>query len=186
MMLRTLMDDIASAINNHLIPRFVRWNFGSDKFPKFKWGTLTDEQKAAVQTTFERLSTAANSLAVTPEFMFELEKTVAQEMNLPIDYDAVEARKAEEALAKASAPVIEAPGQPPVGAPPVPDGAAKPTLDSPDAVDSALADYFGSAQKSPDGKAAPTGKVKLSGGKRDIVDLTAEILERLGDGAYTV
>src|SRR6185503_8954408 len=37
-LLETVMDDIAYVINTQLIPRFIDWNFGSSKYPTFKWG----------------------------------------------------------------------------------------------------------------------------------------------------
>ena len=89
-LLETIMDDIAYVINNQLIPRFIDWNFGTSKYPEFKWGPFTDEQKAAAQTIFNMLATAGANLTVSPAFLHELEKMVANILGLPVDYDAQE------------------------------------------------------------------------------------------------
>lgn len=101
MALRTLMDDIAAAINARLIPKFIDWNFSSALYPKFVWGPFTDEQKSAITATFEKLATVGAGLNATPEFMFELEKYMADEMGLEIDYDTVAKEREEAKLAEA-------------------------------------------------------------------------------------
>lgn len=90
LMLQTIMDEIAAQINHYIIPKFIDWNFNSGKYPTFKWGSFTDEQKAAIKATFDALATAGQSANVTPEFLFELEKKMAEEMGLEIDYDKIQ------------------------------------------------------------------------------------------------
>lgn len=87
LMLTSIMDEIASSINNYLIPRFIDWNFGSGLYPTFKWGTFTDEQKGAIRETFDKLAVAGQSLTATPDFVFALEKHMAEELGLELDYD---------------------------------------------------------------------------------------------------
>lgn len=89
-LLETVMDDIAYVINNQLIPRFIDWNFGTAKYPEFKWGPFTDEQKAAAQTIFNMLAVAGQNLTVSPVFLHELEKMISGLLGLPVDYDAQE------------------------------------------------------------------------------------------------
>lgn len=96
LMLETIMDDVASLINDRIIPRFIDWNFGSGKYPKFHFGPLTTEQKRAVREVFEKL--AAGETKASPEFILELEKQLADEFGLEIDYEAVEARMEEERI----------------------------------------------------------------------------------------
>lgn len=98
LMLQTIMDEIAQAINHYLIPKFIDWNFKGGKYPKFQWGTFTDEQKKAIQTTFEKLATVPNA-AVTPQFMFELERNYAKQFDFEIDYDALQKEKEEDWVA---------------------------------------------------------------------------------------
>jgi hypothetical protein len=96
MMLRAVMDDIATAINHYIIPQLVDFNFEGGKYPVFSWGELTDEQRAAVANSFDKLSIAGQTMNVTPEFMRALEQKQAKEMGLEIDYDAVEKREQEQ------------------------------------------------------------------------------------------
>lgn len=88
LMLQTIMDDVAAVINNQIIPRFIDWNFGSGKYPEFRWGELTPDQLVSIRQTFEKLAAGT----VTPEFMFAMEKKIADQYGLDIDYDAVQER----------------------------------------------------------------------------------------------
>lgn len=94
LMLKTIMDEIESLINTELIPRFIDWNFDTGCYPEFKFGPFTDEQTKAINDAFTALSAA---VGVTPEFMRELEKKMAEEMGLEVDYDAVDKREKAEA-----------------------------------------------------------------------------------------
>lgn len=100
LMLRAIMDDIANSINHYIIPRLIDWNFPGGKYPKFQWAALSDDQKAQIYTSFDKLSTiSAESQGVTPEFMRELEKHMAKEMGLEIDYEEIAREEEEEKAA---------------------------------------------------------------------------------------
>ena len=94
LMLRTIMDEIANQINHYVIPQLIDYNFSDGKYPEFTWGKLTDEQKAAISATFDKLASAQT---ITPEFMRALEENQAEEFGLDIDYEEVEEREAQEA-----------------------------------------------------------------------------------------
>lgn len=96
MMLQTIMTEIASIINHYIIPRFVDWNFNSAKYPEFRWGPFTDDQKEAIKEVFTTLAgiTGGN---FTKEFFREIEKKVSAEFGLEIDYETIE--QEEEAMA---------------------------------------------------------------------------------------
>jgi hypothetical protein len=96
MMLDGILNEMAEVINDHIIPMFIDWNFGSGKYPIFKWGPLTSEQKAAIQDTFDKLATAGQQANVTPEFMLELEKKMAEDFAFVIDYDTIEKEREEQ------------------------------------------------------------------------------------------
>jgi hypothetical protein len=116
MMLTTLMGEIEEVINQKIIPRFIDWNFDSQKYPKFQFGSLTEEQKSAMTDLFKTLAVAGQSLAISPEFVHELEKQVAEEFGLEIDWEAVEERMAhEQELAEQMAAQGMAPGGPGAG-----------------------------------------------------------------------
>lgn len=95
MMLQSIMTEIADAINDKLIPRFIDWNFGTGEYPKFTWGAFTDDQKQAITTIFDRLATAGAGVNVTPEFMMQLEQRVAEDLNLSVDYAKLDAQRAD-------------------------------------------------------------------------------------------
>ena len=101
LMLNTIMREIADVINNQIIPRFIDWNFSSGKYPKFQWGSLTDEQRNAIKDTFDSLATAGQTLTISPEFVWELEKKQADELGLEIDWDPItKERQEQKELAK--------------------------------------------------------------------------------------
>jgi hypothetical protein len=123
LMLRAVMDEIANQINHYIIPQLIAFNFKSTKFPKFTWGKLTDEQRAAITALFSKVVTAGQSSLLPPEFLRELEKQQAKDMGLEVDWDEVEQREEEEA-AQAQAAMMPQPGMPPEGVPP--EGAPPP------------------------------------------------------------
>ncbi len=86
-MLEGILEEMAEVISNEIFPRFVDWNFGSGKYPQWKWGPLTAEQKAAIQDTFNKLAVAGQQANVTPDFMLDLEQRMAAELGFDIDYD---------------------------------------------------------------------------------------------------
>jgi hypothetical protein len=137
LMLRTIMGEIASQINNYIIPQLIDYNFATGKYPKFTWGKLTDEQKAAISATFDKLASAQT---VTPEFIRALEQHQADEFGIDVDWDAVEAREAEEKAAELAMngpvgpdgqPIM--PGTDPAGAS-IPQGAEEQVTDLSDVV----------------------------------------------------
>jgi hypothetical protein len=130
LMLSTIMGEVEEVINNQVIPKFIDWNFGTSRYPKFRFGSLSAEEKAAALDLFKTLAVAGQSLAITPEFVHELEKQVAEEFGLEIDWETVEADQAEQAAEEAAAAAAGAsviPGAPtttpgvPAPVPPVVD-----------------------------------------------------------------
>ena len=120
LMLRAVMDEIASQINHYIIPQLIDLNFKDGKYPEFTWGKLTDEQKAAISATFDKL---ASERTVTPEFMRSLEEHVAEEFGLDVDYEEVEEREAQEAsMASEGFGPDGQPLNPGMGTPMGPDG----------------------------------------------------------------
>jgi hypothetical protein len=115
-MLEGILEEMAEVVSTHIFPRFIDWNFGSGKYPRFKWGPLTAEQKAAIQDTFDKLATAGPQANVTPEFMLDLEKRMASELGFSdLDYDKIKAdrEKQQKVMAQQAAQAAQ---QPPQGA----------------------------------------------------------------------
>lgn len=106
MMLQTIMTEIASIINHYIIPRFIDWNFSSSKYPEFRWGPFTDDQKDAIQDVFKAIAGIQGG-NFTKEFAREIEKKVATEFGLEIDYETIE----EEEKAAEQAPAVDAGGE---------------------------------------------------------------------------
>jgi hypothetical protein len=134
MMLEGILEEMAEVINTHIFHRFIDWNFGSGKYPRFKWGALTAEQKAAIQDTFDKLAIAGQTANVTPEFMLELEQHMSEDLGFDIDYDKIKkdreeqqklmAQQAQQQMAMGGG--APQPGQPPVMAGGTPGQAAAP------------------------------------------------------------
>lgn len=149
MMLTTIMGEIEDVINNTVIPRFIDWNFGTSKYPRFQFGNLSADQKAQFLEVFKTLATGGQAITVQPEFIHEMEKQMAEEFGLEIDWETVEENMAERAAqlaaaeASAASPAVAgaAPG-PPAG-PPVVDPSLLPegfTLTHPDELPITLSD----------------------------------------------
>lgn len=103
MMLQTIMTEIASIINHYIIPRFIDWNFKSGKYPEFRWGPFTDDDKNAIQEVFTALAGIQGG-NFTKEFFRETEKKMADKFGLEIDYETIEKEEDELATAEAVAP----------------------------------------------------------------------------------
>ncbi len=132
-MLGTIMGEIEDVINNAVIPRFVDWNFGTDKYPRFQFGSLSEQQKKAMLDLFKQLAVAGEALTIRPELVHELEKQVAEEFGLELDWETIEERMEEERIqaeemAAMEAEALAAGGTPGAAAPP-PAVPASPLID---------------------------------------------------------
>jgi hypothetical protein len=139
--LEALMDELAESWTHHLMPKYIDWNFGTKKYPVFKFGQLSESAKDTIKELFQTV-VVSSVLNSTPEFVRELEKKLAASLDLEIDYDEIEKQEkeaAEEAasqadqeaqglLADPNAPGGGAPGTAPPGGPgkPPAPGAAPP------------------------------------------------------------
>lgn len=117
MMLDGILQEMAQVINHHIIPRFIDWNFGTAKYPSFVWGELTEDQKSAVQDTFDKLASAGQQANITPQFMLELEKRMAESFGFDIDYDTIEAEQEKQRALQQKMQEQQAAGQGQPGAP---------------------------------------------------------------------
>lgn len=125
LMLQTIMAEIEEVINIQIIPKFIDWNFASGKYPIFRFGAMTDEQKGALLDVFKILAAIApEATAVRPEVFREIERQVADEFGLEVDWEAVADAEAEEARQAELAAQMEQmnagagdPGNPPAQGP---------------------------------------------------------------------
>lgn len=101
LMLQTIMSEIEEVVNQKIIPRFIDWNFNNEKYPVFRFGSLSDEQRQAMLDLYTKLATAGQSYLGRPEMFHELEKQTSEIFGLEIDWDQVEEEIEEEKLARA-------------------------------------------------------------------------------------
>lgn len=120
MALESLMDDIAEHLTTYLMPKYIDWNFGTKKYPIFKFSQLSDTAKGTIKELFQSVVTSS-VLNSTPEFVRELEKKLSRALDLDIDYDEIEKQEKEVAEEEASKATQEAqslltdPNAPPEG-----------------------------------------------------------------------
>ena len=97
----TLANEFASVLTNHVMPKYIKFNFkNSDRFPEFKPGPLSDSARKRIASLFEKL-VVSGILNSTPELVRELEKHIARDLGLDVDYEEIEAREEEAAIQQA-------------------------------------------------------------------------------------
>jgi len=120
MSIMSLLEDIGEVFNTQVIPQLIDYNFSSKKYPTLEFTPFSDTIRSAITSTFYALL-AARFPQISPEFSLAMEKAVADELGLELDYEEIEARIEEErnALMEAQAtatPVPETePGKAPKG-----------------------------------------------------------------------
>jgi phage gp29-like protein len=175
LMLRAIMDEIASQINFYIIPQLVDFNFKSQKFPKFTWGKLTDEQRAAVAALFSKVAVGGQSVNLPKEFTRAMEKQQAGDLGLDVDWDEVEKREEEEAAeAKAQQEAMAAAqAMPPGGAP----GAPAPPEATSEEAQLAMIESFEdkiSGLKAEDGEVQLTAEAALLVLAKELLDVAGQ------------
>lgn len=86
-LMNVIISELETLFNDWLTPRFIDWNFKSDKYPEMKFGPFSEEQKEAIKNTFDKLASAGTGANVTRKFLLELERNMAGEMGLDIEYE---------------------------------------------------------------------------------------------------
>lgn len=98
--LSTVMNEIAEMWSTYLMPKYIDWNFGTQNYPVYKFGPLTDQARESIKELFETV-VIAGTLNCTPEFVRQLEEKLSASLGLDIDY--AEIAQAEEEQAKSDA-----------------------------------------------------------------------------------
>ncbi len=117
------LDDIAKTITSFLIPQVIDLNFGSGRYPRFVFETLSDKATALLREVFGKIAVSASS-QVQPEFMLELEKKMAESMGINVDYEAIEKEIEEMATAKRASELERLENSPDLQPAPVPGAQA--------------------------------------------------------------
>lgn len=94
MQLESIMDEIASSLTTYMLPKYIDWNFGTDKYPTFKFGPLNDATKDVIKELLQAVATVQSSKWTDP-FIRETEKKMADRLGLEIDYDEIEKKDEE-------------------------------------------------------------------------------------------
>ncbi len=63
----------------HVLPEFIHWNFGSENIPTIKLAPITNDQREAMQEVFEKVI-GVRETPLSPEFIAELEKSMSEEL----------------------------------------------------------------------------------------------------------
>jgi len=108
--LELISRDIASVINNFLIPKLIDWNFGTKNYPKLEFLPFDKRTQTTISSLYQRIATG-RTLNTTPQFFLELEKQVAADLNLDIDYEPIE----DETIERLEKKVEEPLNKPPAG-----------------------------------------------------------------------
>lgn len=84
--LNGIMADIADAINRHVIPELIQYNFGTEYYPTISFDNIPVDRIALAQEVFTRLI-STKSVAPSAEFLMGLERLLAERVGLIIDYN---------------------------------------------------------------------------------------------------
>lgn len=124
MCMETLLGSWAEHLSWYVIPDIIDNNFATKKYPTFCFDPLADDMKAALAAIFETIVSA--KFPPSSDFMFELEKQVAEKLGLDIDYDKIEkereqAKQQQDVVTQAVADLYKKGG---LGGPDAPGGPA--------------------------------------------------------------
>lgn len=98
--METIADEYAAVLTNHVMPKYINENFGTNKYPVFKPGPLSGDDRRKISSLFEKVA-VSGILNTTPEMVRELEKHVSRDLGLDVDYEDIEAREEEAAIQQA-------------------------------------------------------------------------------------
>jgi hypothetical protein len=92
MCIETLLNGFGEHLSWYVVPDLIDLNFSSKKYPTFAFDPLADDMKEAMEDHLRALA-SAKDLHVSEDFMFELEKQVAEMLGLDINYEAIAAER---------------------------------------------------------------------------------------------
>jgi hypothetical protein len=95
MSLESVMDEVAESLTRYVMPKYIDWNFGTNKYPEFRFGALSDPARATIQDLLTAVA-VAQTTQLTPEFIREMEKRMADALDLEIDYEEIDKREEEQ------------------------------------------------------------------------------------------
>ena len=180
-MLEAIMQQIAESWTNYLMPKYIDWNFGTENYPVWKFGNITDQARDAIKDVFTSVVTSS-VLNCTPEFVRELEKKLTKRLGLDINYEEIEKHEAEAARLQAEEAALQQEmaglqGQPVEGAAPpgsgAPAGAAAPSVASEAGISAQAGPAAGGSTATQPALSAEEPQYSLD----DVVRLAQELLD---------
>lgn len=93
MALEGIQEDMADMFNNFIIPDLINWNFKTKNYPRLVLPPFSSEIRDLLSDTF-RAVTSAREIPWSPEFMTELEKKMAGELNIEVPQQALDDNQA--------------------------------------------------------------------------------------------
>lgn len=88
MLLESITSKIEDIINQQVLPRLIKWNFGTDKYPEFRFGAVSQDKIKAIMKMFELIAPVGNLGNMTRDFPIHVEKAYSDFMGIEIDYEA--------------------------------------------------------------------------------------------------
>jgi hypothetical protein len=98
--IESVMGEIAESWTHYLLPQYIDWNFGTSKYPVYRFGVVADATRDTIKELFIAIA-SAQTTKWTDEFIRELEKTLVDRLGLDVDYDEVAKREEAEAAEQA-------------------------------------------------------------------------------------
>lgn len=86
--LETILNEWAETLTFYAVPQLVDFNFNTRAYPEVQLGPLSDGTKQVMEEVFKTIASAGTT-NVTKDFMFEMERKIADELGLEIDYEAL-------------------------------------------------------------------------------------------------
>lgn len=74
---------MADMWNNKVIPELITWNFGTRNFPRVKFPPFTNEVRDMMADSFNKII-GVRETPLSPEFITEMERSMAEEFELDI------------------------------------------------------------------------------------------------------
>ena len=90
MMLDGMLEEMNEVIDHHIFPRFIDWNFGSEKYPEFKWGRADRRAEGRDPGHLRQARGGRADRQRHPGVHAGAGEAMAEELGLDIDYDKIE------------------------------------------------------------------------------------------------
>lgn len=80
------LNRFADHMSMYVLPTLSQWNFPKPTYPRMVFDPLADDLRQAATEIFKAISTST-AMHSSPEFLFELERSISEQLGLDIDYE---------------------------------------------------------------------------------------------------